>query len=110
MSIWRGKQTCPPPSGKNLEVLNLEFGKVVLQEEGKIHQMFQISKCKDFPRGLLVLKVSYHFKAGVYVANIHDQFSKVNFNRESRSAHFFVAAASCGGVCSSLKTRLNKFI
>ena len=32
--------------------------------------MFQISKCKDFPLGLLVLKVSYHFKAGVYVANI----------------------------------------
>ena len=70
---WQGKQTCPPPSGKNLEIPNLEFGKVVLQEEEKIHQMFQISKCKDFALGLLVLKVSYHFKAGVYVANIDPQ-------------------------------------
>ena len=70
---WRGKQTCPPPSGKNLEIPNLEFGKVVLQEEGKIHQKLQIFKCKDFPRGLLVLEVSYQFKAGVYVANIDPQ-------------------------------------
>ena len=41
--------------------------------------MSQISKSKDFQRGLWVLEVTYHFKASGRAVNRHDRFYDLVF-------------------------------
>ena len=55
-------QTCQPPKGKNLEILNLKLGKVVRTGEKAARCLNYRVTWRNLQQGLRVNKVAFHVK------------------------------------------------